>query len=64
MDRVSHPFDHPGPYTEECSSCHVNSHCPEKTGEKHKIYRIVFVARDDFFKISTSTSEEETEVSF
>ena len=41
----------------------LNSHCPEKTGEKQKIYRIVFVARDDFFKMSTSRSEEETEVS-
>ena len=41
----------------------LNSHCPEKTGEKHKIYRIVFVARDDFFKMSTSKRGEETEVS-
>jgi len=23
---------------------------PEKTGEKHKIYSIVFIARDDFFQ--------------
>ena len=41
----------------------LNSRCPEKTGEKHKIYSIVFFARDEFFKMSTSTSEEETEVS-
>ena len=61
MDRVSHPFDYPGPYTEEFLSM-LNSRCPEKIGEKSKIYSIVFIARDEFFKKSTSTSEEETEV--
>ena len=27
-----------------------NMTCPEKTGEKHKINSIVFIARDDFFQ--------------
>ena len=42
----------------------LNSRCPEKTGEEHKIYIIVFIAWDESFNMSSaSTSEEETEVS-
>ena len=65
MDRVSHPFDHSGPYTEERGSCPCLTHVArEKTGEKHKIYSIVFIACDESFNMSSaSTSEKETEVS-
>ena len=64
VDRVSYPFDHPGPYTEERGSCPCFSRCPEKTGETHKIYSIVFIACDESFNMSSaSTSEEETEAS-
>ena len=43
---------------------HVDSRCPEKTGEKHQIYSIVFIACDESLNMSSaSTSKEETEVS-
>ena len=29
-----------------------NSRCPEKTGQTHKIYSIVFIARDESFNTS------------
>ena len=43
----------------------LNSRCPEKNGEKHKIYSIVFIACDEssLNMLSASTSEAETEVS-
>ena len=42
----------------------LNSHCPERTGEKHKIYRPVFVACDEssLNMSSTSTSEEDAKI--
>ena len=42
----------------------LNSRCPEKNGDKHKIYSIVFIACEESLNLSSnSTSEEEMEVS-
>ena len=43
----------------------LNSCCPERTDEKHKIYSVVFIVWDESINMSsstTSTSEEQTEV--
>ena len=57
VDRVSHPFDSPWPVHWRARFLSVfNSRCPEKTGETRKIYRIVFIACDESFNMSSAST--------
>ena len=39
VDRVSHPFDHPGPYTEERGSCPCLTHVAQRRLVRHTKFR-------------------------
>ena len=51
LDRVSHPFDHPGPYTEECGSCPCLTH----VAQRRLVRRTKFTALSSLRVMNLST---------
>ena len=51
VDRVSHPFDHPGPYTEERGSCPCLTH----VAQRRLVRRTKFTALSSLRVMNLST---------